>query len=105
MTRRTQFVTLLSLGSALLLSSHGYAQNSPSGSSEGAGGAAGGGASVSNTETAGGAGGETADVTATTTTTETTETTMANTGGEPWLMALAGSLTAGSALLLRRKLR
>jgi LPXTG-motif cell wall-anchored protein len=29
---------------------------------------------------------------------------MPNTGGAPLLMALAGSLTAGSALLLRRKL-
>ena len=117
MTRKTQLVNLLSLGSALLVSSHAYAQNGASGSSGasgsmpmgsspsmssegmGSGGAAGGGASVSNT------GGEGVDMTTTTTTEETTTTTLPNTGGEPWLMALSGSLTAASALFLRRKLR
>jgi len=112
MTRKTQLVTLLSLGSALLVSSHAYAQNGASGSSGvsgsspsmssesmGSGGAAGGGASVSN------AGSEGVDMTTTTTTEETTTTTLPNTGGDPWLMALSGSLTAASALFLRRKLR
>jgi LPXTG-motif cell wall-anchored protein len=32
------------------------------------------------------------------------ETTLPKTGGEPLMLTLFGSLTAGSALLLRRKL-
>lgn len=42
--------------------------------------------------------------TTTTTETTTTETTPANTGGEPLLMVLAGSLTTCGALWMRRKL-
>ena len=110
MTRRTQFASLLAVGSALLVS--GIAQAQPPGGPGGppAGDPAAGGAP--------GAPGGTADtgaVTNDTTTVTVTETdtaavganettTMPNTGGAPLLMALAGSLTAGSALLLRRKL-
>ena len=116
MTRRTQFASLLAVGSALLVSGIAQAQppaGAPGGPPPGMGApgdpAAGG---------APGAPGGTADtgaVTNDTTTVTVTETdtaavgadettTMPNTGGAPLLMALAGSLTAGSALLLRRKL-
>ena len=108
MTRRTQFASLLAVGSALLVS--GIAQAQPPA------GAPGG--PPAGDPAAGGAPGGTADtgaVTNDTTTVTVTETdtaavgadettTMPNTGGAPLLMALAGSLTAGSALLLRRKL-
>ena len=107
MTRRTNLVSMLGLGSALLLSSAVYAQppGGP-GAPGGAPGAAPGGAP--------GAPADTGVVTNTDTLIQQQSTssgpmleedsTLPNTGGAPWLMALAGSATAGSALLLRRKL-
>ena len=86
----------------------GYPGSSGSGSSSGyspeggsaVGGVGSGSGSVNN---------ESVETTTTTTTTgtefDTVETTpLPNTGGEPLLMAMFGSLMAGSALLLRRKL-
>jgi hypothetical protein len=111
MTRRTQLTSLLAAGGALLVSGIAQAQpggppGSPGAPSAGAPGAPGG-----TTDT-----GAVTNATDTTTVTVTDTdpavaavgaeetSTMPNTGGAPLLMALAGSLTAGSALLLRRKL-
>lgn len=124
-TRRLQWTLVLGLSGVLLSggianaqdsgsssSSSGYPGSSSSGSSSGgyspeggaqAGGAGSGLGSVSN---------ESVDATTTTTTTTTgddfgtadTTAPLANTGGEPLLMAMFGSIMAGSALLLRRKL-
>ena len=118
MKRRTQFVTLLGVGSALLMSSAAHAQGYPGGGSSSipgsGGGYPGGSGSYPGSGGSGGASGGASDAgsvssssttTDTTMSTTTTPTTPPNTGGEPLLMSLFGSLTAGSALFLRRKLR
>lgn len=116
MKRRTQFVTLLGVGSALLMSSAAHAQGYPGGGSYpgGSGGYPGGSSGGGYPGGSGGASGGATDAgavssssttTDTTLTTTTTPDTPPNTGGEPLLMSLFGSLTAGSALFLRRKLR
>src|SRR5262245_28070980 len=61
------------------------------------------GGAAAGTTAAAPAGGTAVEATTTSETTTTT-TTPANTGGEPWLMALAGTMTMCSALWLRRKL-
>ena len=110
MKRRTQFVTLLSLGGALMMGSAAHAQmgNSASGSS----GYPGGSSSMGSSSGSGGATGAGAvnnasfnSTSDTTTASTASPSTPPNTGGEPLLMSLLGSLTAGSALLLRRKVR
>jgi len=125
-TRRLQWTLVLGLSGVLLCGSAAIAQDSGSsssssgsypGSSSGSGSS--GGYSSSGGGQAGGAGSglgsvsnESIDATTTTTTTttgadfETVGDTapLPNTGGEPLLMAMFGSIMAGSALLLRRKL-
>lgn len=120
MKRRTQFVTLLGLGSALLISSAAHAQGYPGGGGYpgGSSTSGGGSATMGSSSTTGGAGGangagavsntslnSSTDTTTATTTDTAVPSTPPNTGGEPLLMSLLGSLTAGSALLLRRKVR
>lgn len=62
----------------------------------GAGGGAGDAGAISNVQS---------ETTLSSSTTEfSDEGALPNTGGAPWLMVLAGSLTAGGAFLLRRKL-
>ena len=112
MTRQTRLASLLGLGAALLLTSWAQAQpgrpggGPPGAAPGGAPAAAGGEATVTNLDTT------------TTTTTSSTglggdfgtdvgatdSTALPKTGGEPLIMTLLGSLTAGGALLLRRKL-
>src|SRR3712207_3336072 len=121
MTRRTQLTSLLGLGSVLLLSSAVLAQPGagPAGMRPGGGppaGAPGAPGAPAGAPGAPAAAGETGVVSNETTTTTTTTTdvdaaglpiedpTLPNTGGAPWLMALAGTATAAGGLLLRRKL-
>lgn len=133
-TRRIQWTIVLGVSSALLCSSVANAQDSgsssggppggyPGGSSSGSGSYPGSSSSGSSSgyssgggSAAGGAGSglgsvsnesvETTTVTTTGTEFDSVDATtpLPNTGGEPLLMAMFGSLIAGSALLLRRKL-
>lgn len=102
MTRKTQLTSLLALGGALLVSGIAQAQEVPAGA-PGATGAPSELGTVSNQTT-----------TTTTTVSDpsiiTEDTTVAampetlpETGGEPWMLALGGSLLAGTALVMRRK--
>lgn len=115
MTRRTKFASLLTLGSALIVSSAAYSQYPGGGSSyPGSSGSSYPGSSGGSSYPGGGGGttGGASDmgsvdssaVTTTDTTVTTDTTTIPNTGGEPLLMTLLGSMVAGSALMLRRKL-
>ena len=128
MTRRTQLTSLLALGGALLWSGVAHSQYGGGypGGGGGGGGDPGGGAPAGGGYPGGGGGGypggggggpaagggasDLSTVTNTSTETVTTDTamveegTMPNTGGEPLLMSLIGSLTACGALALRRKL-
>jgi LPXTG-motif cell wall-anchored protein len=111
MTRKSGLSWICGLGAALLMTTAAHAQGQPP---YGAGGPPPGfqGGPPGGVP---GAAGQTADsnaisTTATTvTSTETTEfvddaSTLPNTGGQPLLMALAGSMLAGSAFFLRRRM-
>lgn len=126
-TRRLQWTLVLGLSGVLLSGSAAIAQDSGSSSSSSgssypgssSSGSSSGGYSPEGGAQAGGAGSglgsvsnESLDATTTTTTTTTGDdfgtvddtAPLPNTGGEPLLMAMFGSIMAGSALLLRRKL-
>ncbi|MDF2440265.1 MAG: hypothetical protein JWN98_1249 [Abditibacteriota bacterium] len=126
-TRRLQWTLVLGLSGVLVCSGTANAQSGGSSSSYPGGSSSGGSSSGGSSSgypgeggmQAGGAGSglgsvsnESMDTTMTTTTTttgadfETVGDTapLPNTGGEPLLMAMFGSIMAGSALLLRRKL-
>lgn len=111
MTRRTKFASLLSLGGALLLTSVAFSQGYPGSTSGGSSSTSGGSSSYPGSSSGGGGGANdlgsvSSSSTTTDVTTQTSDTkTVPNTGGEPLLMTLFGSLTAGSALMLRRKIR
>lgn len=120
MTRQTKLATLLSVSSALIISGIAQAQApavpppapmpdpAAAPGAPGMPGAPGGGSSSSSG--LGTVSNDSLDSTSSTTTTTTTTgldgdtDTLPNTGGEPLLMSLMGSLVAGSALLLRRKI-
>ncbi|HVV72042.1 MAG TPA: hypothetical protein VHI52_11180, partial [Verrucomicrobiae bacterium] len=113
MMGRLHLVTLLVISFVLTLSCAAFAQAPAPGAPAGAPGAAGTQGSgdmgsVSNTGASSAPGtvplassnsgaGAAAD------TGDASSKSLGNTGGEPWLMVLAGSLVCGSALLMRRK--
>ncbi len=126
MKKRTQLVVMMGLSTSMLAGA-ALAQGSPGmGGSSGMPGS-GGGAGMSGMSSSGGpsgmpgggmsmspggsaAGGDAGSISNVETTETNTSTSfddtgaLPNTGGEPWMMLLAGSLTAGGAFFLRRKL-
>lgn len=114
-TRRLQWTLTLALSGALLCGTAGA--QSPSSTAGPSSGSGSGSSSAYGSESGAPAGGgsaslgtvsnETTETTSITTATgadfETAEAPLPNTGGEPLLVTMLGSLLAGSALLLRRK--
>ena len=117
MTRRTQLISMLGLGSALLVSSVAQAQPPRPGGPPVAVGGAASAAPAGSTDPS--VVSNAADLAAARTSgsdpgyippseqdgaTSGRSGSLPNTGGSPWLMALAGSAIACSGLMLRRKL-
>ncbi len=127
MVQKTRLASLLGLGSALLLSGVAHAQTSSSGGPGGVPGSSpysgapssspysgapssgySGAPGASNASSGTVSNQQTGDSTTITSnssdTTATDDSTLAKTGGEPWMMALAGIALAGGALTLRRRI-
>ena len=120
MTRRTGMSALMSVGTTMALMGMAMAQSgSPSPSPGSSGSSSGGSPGGSSYGAPGGAQAGGAIDSTTTTTSQTTDyaadgaygaapagdtAPLDNTGGEPLVLTLLGSLVAGSALLMRRKL-